>query len=256
MSDQRNPGGPRRAKRSGEYWLLGVLGGLGVVLAVLTATVLFGQHRGEEFCPNTFSRRTFFYFQIPLVGIQVTPIFRDDTTNSLENYLVANNLIKTASTAPLRWDLVRAFGVGSGAVRGDAEILSNYLDATDADGDLFWQKWSDKQGESAKLLWPPVAELARQQLYILVPELFELAGAEPDAKRLAGRLHQSLARQYLRLAKIQQQLGRHETALDLLNHARDHAPTDDEIRRIREASLAVVGSQHPGALEKPAPKPQ
>lgn len=254
MSDQRNPGGPRAARRSGGYWLLAVLAILGVVLAVLIATLLFGQHGGEEFCPNTFSRRTFFYFQVPLVGIQVTPIFRDKTTNSLENYLVAHNLIKTTPTA--RWDLVRTFGAGSGVVCGDAEILTNYLDASDADGDLVWQKWSDKHGESAKHLWPPIAELARQQLYIFVPELFELASAESDPQKLARELHKSLARQYLRLAKIQQQLGRHDAALDLLNHARDHDPTDEEIRRSREASSAAVGSQHPRVLEKPDQGPQ
>jgi len=241
MSDQRNPAGLRTPKRSGGYWLLAILAIPGIGLVILLSTILFGQHGGEEFCPDTFSRRTFFYFQIPLVGIQVTPIFRDDTTNSLENYLVANNFIKTAATQPPRWDLVRAIGSGSGQVRGDADVLCNYLDTTDADGNLFWQTWSDKHGESAKRLWPLVAELARQQLYILVPELFELASAERDPKRLATELGQSLARQYLRLARIQQQLGHHQSALDLLNHARDHAPTDDEIRRSRDASLRAVG---------------
>lgn len=241
MSDQRNSGGRRIARRSGKYWLLAVLAIPGIVLVVLLSTALFGQRAGEEFCPDTFSRRTFFYFQIPLVGIQVTPIFRDDTTNSLENYLIANNYINKAATPTPRWDLVRAIGAGPAAVRGDAEVLCNYLDATDADGRLFWHSWTDKHGESAKRLWPLVAELARQQLYILVPELFELANAESDPKKLGLVLRRSLARQYLRLAQIQQQLGHHETALDLLDHARVHAPSDDEIRRNRDASLRAVG---------------
>jgi len=241
MSDQRNSSGPRAPRKGGGYWLLGVLATLGFVFAVLVATLLFGQHGGEEFCPDTFARRTFFYFQIPLAGIQVTPIFRDDTTNSLENYLIANNLVQTKPANPPRWDLVRAIGTGCGTVRGDAEILCNFLDATDAEDDLFWQKWSDKHNELAKQLWPLVADLARQQLYLLVPELFELASAESDPQKLALKLRASLARQYLRLAKIQQQLGHHEAALELLNHARGHSPTDIEIQRSREASLRAVG---------------
>ncbi len=249
MRDQRSSPGPRPGRRGAGYWLLALLSILGVGLAVLVATFLFGQHGGEEFCPDTFSRRTFFYFQIPLVGIQVTPIFRDDATNSLENYLIANRLVETASATTPRWDLVRAVAAGSETVRGDAEIMCHYLDATDAQNHLFWQAWSDDHQESAKQLWPLVATLARQQLYLLVPELFDLASAESDPDRLAGQLNQSLARQYLGLAKIQQQLGRHKAALELLEHAREHGPADTEVQRCREVSLRAIGK---AVLEAPA----
>ena len=136
---------------------------------------------------------------------------------------------------------MRAIGAGSGTVRGDAEILCSFLDATDSDNNLFWQKWSDKRNASAKLLWPLVADLARQQLYLLVPELFELASAESDPNKLAAQLRRSLARQYLRLAKIQQQLGHPEAALELLKHARDHGLTDIEIDGGHEPSLRAIG---------------
>ena len=222
MSENVDPAGPRTAKGRGAYWLLGSLATFGLAVVVLIATLLFGQHAGEEFCPHTFTRRTFFYFQIPLLGIQVSPIFRDDTTNALENYLIAGKFITRNTTDKPRWDLVTAVSAGSKVVTGDAQILCSYLDTSDDKGGLAWQHWSDTNPGAAKALWPLVAQLARQQLYLLVPELFELAGAEADPKALAQKLNRSLAAQYRRLAKIQQQLGNQDMARELENYARQH----------------------------------
>jgi hypothetical protein len=202
MSENINPAAPRTGKGRAANWLFGILATLGLAVVVLIATLLFGQHGGEEFCPDSFTRRSFFYFQIPLVGIQVTPIFRDDTTNSLENYLVAGKFVTRTSTDNPRWDLVTALSAGSQVARGDADILCSYLDTTGDNAGLYWQHWSDTNPAAAKILWPFVAQLARQQLYLLVPELFELAGAESDPKALTRKLEGSLAQQYLRLAKI------------------------------------------------------
>jgi hypothetical protein len=223
MSENVNLAVPGRGTGSGVYWLWGGVATLGLAVAVLIATLLFGQHGGEEFCPDTFNRRSFFYFQIPLVGIQVTPIFRDDTTNSLENYLVAGKFLTRSAAGNPRWDLVTAVSAGSRVVRGDAQILCSYLDTADENSRLVWQRWSDTHPEAAKVLWPRVAQLARQQLYLLVPELFELANSETDPKTLAEKLDQSLARQYRRLAAIQEKLGNHAGARELEEHARQHS---------------------------------
>jgi hypothetical protein len=223
MSENINLVAPRSRKGRGAYWLLGALATFGLSVVVLIATFLFGQHGGEEFCPDTFTRRSFYYFQIPLLGLQVTPILRDDTTNSLENYLLAHKLVPPNSTDNPRWDLVMARSAGSRLVRGDAEILCSYLDATNDNQNLYWQRWSNTHSEAAKVLWPLVAQLARQQLYLFVPELFELADGESDPEALAKELNQSLTRQYLRLAKIQEQLGNHQSTLELRNHASRHA---------------------------------
>jgi len=47
------------------------------MLAVSVA--LFGMVVGEEFSPDKFARRSFIYYEIPLLGIQVSPVYRDDT---------------------------------------------------------------------------------------------------------------------------------------------------------------------------------
>lgn len=220
MNEKVNLAMLRRASGRKTYWLFGTLAALGLAAVVLIATFLFGHHGGEEFSPDTFTRRLFYYFQIPLLGIQVTPILREDTTNALENYVLANRFVVPNSPDNPRWDLVRAFSAGSGIVRGDAEILCNYLDATDQNQRLYWQRWSDSRPEAARVLWPLVARLARQQLYLFVPELFELAAAESDPDVLAGKLKRSLAQQYHRLAKIHGALGNHDAALELRDQAR------------------------------------
>lgn len=230
MSENVNLAAPGTGTGHGAYWLWSIVTTLGLAVAVLIATLLFGQQGGEEFCPDTFTRRSFFYFQIPLVGIQVTPIFRDDTTNSLENYLVAGKFVKRTPTDNLRWDLVMTLSAGAKAVRGDAEILCSYLDMADANSRLVWQHWSDTNTEAAKVLWPLVAQLARQQLYLLVPELFELASSESDPKTLAQKLDQSLVRQYQRLAEIQRRLGNRDVARELLEYARQHEPNEPQAR--------------------------
>jgi hypothetical protein len=223
MSENVNLAARGSGNRRGAFWLFGLLAILSLSAVVLLATFLFGQHGGEEFCPDTFARRSFYYFQIPLLGFQVTPVLRDDTTNSLENYLLTHKFITPNPTGNPRWDLVTANSSSTGLVRGDAEILCSFLDTTNENESPYWQHWSDRYPEAARVFWPLVAQLARQQLYLFVPELFELAERESDPGQLAENLNRSLARQYLRLAEIQERLGHHDMTRELRQHARQHA---------------------------------
>ncbi len=59
---------------------------------------------------------------------------------------------------------------------GDAAILARYLDLKDDEGELLWLAWSKKEPKLAKVFWPAVAEAARREMYVLVPDLFHLAG--------------------------------------------------------------------------------
>jgi hypothetical protein len=218
--------------------VFGILGLLGAVLVLFVATVMFGFHSGEEFAPDTFARRTFYFYEIPLLGIQVTPIVRDDTTNTLERDL--RQYTSSPGPSDTRWDLVFANAPGAPAFRGDAAILCDYLDMADEKGALVWKKWSDQHPELAKVLWPLVVRVAGQQLYIFLPELLDLARSESDPKALSGELRAALARQYRQLAEIQQDLGEHDTALELLEEALTYAPNDSQVLRCRDRSLQAL----------------
>jgi hypothetical protein len=233
---------PRTNSNSVKWIVFGALAVGGTVLVVFLATLWFGARGGEEFSPTTFSRRSFYYYEIPLLGIQVIPIVRDDKTNDLETLLQTKNYVASQPPAAPRWDLVMASHSGMPVFHGDASILCNYLDATDEDGSRFWKTWTEKQSNLAAVFWPVVARVAHQQLYLFVPQLFELTSAESDPKRLAGSLARSLAQQYRRLAEMHQDLGDHKTALELLNEALRHAPQDRHLTERRAESLRALGN--------------
>lgn len=49
-----------------------IVGSLGLVVVIGIAN--FGLVNGEEFAPDTFERRSYWYFELPLVRLKVTPI--------------------------------------------------------------------------------------------------------------------------------------------------------------------------------------
>ena len=68
-------------------------------------------------------------------------------------------------------------------------------------------------------------------------ELEDLVGASPETIKAFLRLHE----RYRELAATQQQLSRHELAVELLDEALKLAPNHPEIRRRRAESRAALG---------------
>src|SRR5262245_52966935 len=159
------------------------VGLLGLTLLVFVTTVLFGAVHGLEFCPQTFERRSYSYYELPIVRIQVTGERSEDLTGPTEQY-VALKHITAAPSDKKDWHVL----VGSRGTRlrrpGDAGILLQYLDATESDNAHRWVQWSNKNKPLAQLLWPAVQQLAVHNLYICVPDLFELAKTIDDAVKL------------------------------------------------------------------------
>ena len=155
---------------------------LGLCGAMLLATLMFGAVGGEEFCPDTFSRRSFLYYELPLVGLQITPIRRRDETQDLEKHLTKHNYVPSGKAAP-QWHLVNSMRSGVSRVRGDAAILCEYLDANADKRDSYWKAWTEQHPELAKILWPAVAQTASRKLYFFVPDLFDLRTGRPTQPR-------------------------------------------------------------------------
>jgi hypothetical protein len=168
------------------------LGVLGAAALVYFATVTFGAVHGTEFSPDSFDRREFSYFQIPLIRLQITGEKLKNTSGATETFLTSKNLVQVAPAPNQRWHLVRS---GRGAVvrTGDAGILMKYLDAKNSDDDHRWVKWSEDHPRLAVVLWSAVQKLAQQKLYVRVPELFELAKRCDDPTQLQAEIDRGLA---------------------------------------------------------------
>jgi hypothetical protein len=233
---------------------LGIAGVLGVLFIIFIATIAFGVVSGEEFSPGTFARRSFIYYEIPLIGLQITPIGRDDETNTLESYLCAQKLVPVNKSTKPRWDLVYAQRSGMEVFQGDAAILCAYLDAEDKEGDLYWKTWTENHPKLAKTLWPAVARVASQQLYIFTPEMFQLAKAANDPDSFSRELDRMLAGKYTHLGGIQQGLELHETAVELLTEALNYAPNDKDLIERREESRRMLDRDDQTEVNKANPK--
>ena len=61
-------------------------------------------------------------------------------------------------------------------------------------------------------MWPEVAKLAREDLYLVTPDLFELAASVTDPGAFRSDLNRVLARTYQELADLQMELKNVETA--------------------------------------------
>ena len=154
-----------------------MLAGAAVVVAI--STFMFGYVTGSEFNPQTFDRRRFGFYEIPLVRLQVTPLSRSIVTGDVEAHLQLQKYVTPVAGAPERWHLISFRRSTYEPPATDVQILQRYLDARDDAFGRYWLGWSTKQPKLAKILWPEVARYARADLYLLLPPLFSLAKKNP-----------------------------------------------------------------------------
>jgi hypothetical protein len=187
--------------------------GTAAVFVLLTTVIRYGFVHGEEFAPDTFQRRSYRYYELPLIRLKITPVKRTVHRPSLEEMLVNKSYVPKKEP-PDRWDLVAAYRGVSPWRQGDAQLLCDYLDAEDTTDNFrnYWEKWTEDHPELAKVLWSEIAQLARRDLYALIPPLFERAVAHDDPAQLRQDLQGILAAQYELLAEAEQVCGRLETA--------------------------------------------
>src|SRR5437868_506319 len=119
------------------------IGLLGVTLFVFVVTVMFGGVHGLEFCPQTFERRSYSFYELPVLRIQMTGERNEDLTGPTEQYVQSQKYF-TAGTGKKDWHVL----VGSQGTRmrrpGDAGILVQYLDAKQNGDTHRWVEWSEK----------------------------------------------------------------------------------------------------------------
>lgn len=227
----------------------------GFALVAFIAVTTFGVVNGIEFSPDTFGSREFLYYELPLVRVRVTPVWRERVTSSLQRSLAGSGKLKPAGEGasdpfpaqnPPRWDLVW-MQRGRSNYDDDALILYRYF-AKEQDANLIfqedgaaakhWATWTNNHDELAGVLWPAVAEAARQGLYLFTPALLtaaeQMTVAKDDPPAVAefeAEIAQVMAQQYADLADARRGEGRHDEAKEFydsaLRHVSDFQPALD-----------------------------
>jgi len=177
-----------------------------IVLVVMVfiffwATVIFGHVHGTEFSAETLSRREFQYYQLPLFGIQVTPLDRTVVAAPTEQFLISNKYI--TPIRPEQWDLIRGYeGVWPVDPLG-ASILCTYFDAVNQKSQPIWVAWTKDHPQLAAILWPEVIAVARSRHYAMIPDMMQLVQVadEKQPQKFQSELGALMADQAVRLAK-------------------------------------------------------
>ena len=187
----------RPARKPWPRWVVwtcwSLLGVLIAVSVVALLTLWFGGVHGVELNPYTFARRSYSFYEIPLVRWQVRGIRREDVSSNTVEFLALNKYVAAAKGAPNEWHIV----IGTRGVRapviGDADILVRYLEAQDADAHHLWEDWSRANPKLAAVFWPAVSRLAQEEEYVFIPDLFDLAASASDPVALQGALNKKVA---------------------------------------------------------------
>lgn len=217
--------------------LIGSLVCVAICLILVFCVSLFGYVSGEEFDPISFQRRTFNYYELPLVGIQVIPVTRKSTTTALEKHV--SKLLKLSPGNGEDWHVVSLYRSAQKYNDGDAALLCSYLDV-EVGGGQEWLNWSKKHPTLAKVLWPAVADLARRRMYIFIPRLMESAKAATEPVAFREQVNRYLAERYSSLAAKQAQLNKHLLAVSLFDQALVFHPQDEQIQALRAASFGEL----------------
>jgi hypothetical protein len=214
----------------------------------------FGQVQGSEFTPDRFGRRSFAYFRIPIIRLQITPVVRWDSTNDLERHVASNALRQRRQPVAKRWDVVSVNSGAKGKI-GDAAILCHYLDTKNEDGNLLWLEWTKSDEKRAKPLWIAVHHAASVDAYTCIPDLFEIAELHDDLKEMSDEINRYMTETLSSMADDRVTLEEFERAERLYSAAlvydEDNEPLktkrDAILRRLKRAAPAPATSESIGS---------
>ena len=212
MVDNNNDAA-KAAKRSGLLMVVGLIAGL-FFLGFLGWSAC--SLSGHEFSPTHFQTRRFELKAF--FGVQLRKISHTDLTDATSQYLVAQKLVTVPKEKPKRWDLVHISRSSSTGGVADSSILIRYLESG------VWEQWSVDHPKAAAVLWPLVQRMAIDDLYLLLPGVFEIAETETNPVRLQAAIDGYLCNDLPMFARDMFASGREKDALALLNSAAKHYP--------------------------------
>lgn len=191
-----------------------------VVLGLILFAIIFftGYVEGEEFAPTHFRTRKFTFYEIPLIGWQITPIHRTSTTPETSLFLTQKKYVTAPKLVPSTWHLVDISRGRNESINNDAALLVNQLRFS-TDGQPTWKKWSKDHPKLASELWPIIGKLAQRELYLLIPRLFELVRDIDDVQSMRQVTNEYLSREYSAIISDMKAAGRDDLAAELQREA-------------------------------------
>lgn len=249
--------GASNSDSAGSFW--GSQAARAIVIGGIVLTLLLfgylsvqvgGVVVGEEFSPDSFSRRGYTYFEIPVIHVQVSPVAYLPITDRVLARLAADKILPAMAAATPRWDFVAQEGTPK---PGNALILVRYLDHDDANGTAFWEKWTADHPAKAKVLWPRVGEVSREGLYVFLPDVFDAAERAATAAELDATLTTILSEKYHRWGDIHEKLARPDLALKYYERALLLNPerTDSKERLEELRKAPAVATDAPKSPDSP-----
>jgi hypothetical protein len=124
-----------------------------------------------------------------------------------------------------RWDVLWSEEISPLSYK-DAAILTRAIDEIGPTGGFVWHRWSLDHPEMAKVLWPCVAALAEDYLYVYVPEILDLARDAEDPAAFEPALLEKMQAIYTDLAEDERKSGRTAVADRLADRAALFAKPD------------------------------
>ncbi|WP_182866063.1 hypothetical protein [Stieleria mannarensis] len=198
---------------------------------VATVVAIKGNVSGTEFAPSHFQTRQFSFYEIPFLHLQITPITRRDSTGPLARQIRAKGWITVVrGKKPSGWHLV-SLRRGPTSTPAVAGLLTDTMQLQDS-GSPFWVSWNNDHPNRASVLWPTVQRLAERELYVMLPELFQLARTLPgqdNAAELTAAVDRWLVDQYVMLVNDLRDADRADLADDLLAEARRDYPASQQL---------------------------
>jgi hypothetical protein len=232
-------------------------GAIFVITLMLTAVILVpialfvidarSVRSGVEFSPDDFTSRRFKYSSFPIFGSNSRGIKYFDNTATAAKILIADGWVKPVSSTPKVWHLVSENNTDNNGrlpAACDARFLTSYFDRTNNESQFIVIQWSEKHPKMAKAFWPLIAELARNEMYLAIPELFDFAMKYQgtDASTFNDLFKSRVADAYVELGKIDQHNDRHDRAIFRFKRAIEIDDNNAEARNAMQGSIGKVNS--------------